>query len=154
MRQLNIIVTVHSGFSFLTKLLSDRGRRVVVVNNDPQISRTFLYSGVEKEITTLNSDQYTLVTIKEYLDEPVTIICCIDVRSENKKYTTLRTNLIRFSQRFNTPLFIYKDSIDADGSIHMFFEKVNLKQHLSDIIKKFIAFINSTAKTKRDFLFI
>jgi hypothetical protein len=152
--RLNIIITVHTGFSFLTKLVSDSEREVIVISKDHNILDTFSYSGVSKKIRLINTDINTLMKLKTFLELPVSVVCCIDEKADDRRYNKLRLNLIKFALRFNIPLYFYKDSIDSQARIMQQIIKADLKKSAQQLMQLFIKFINANLLKKRQFHFL
>ena len=151
-KTLNIVITIHTGFAFTTKLISDQNRNVVVVNKDQNIEKVFLFSGIIKRIGLLSASKNTLLDIMDLINDPVTIICCIDEHIVNHlEYNILNINLIKLSQRYDIPLYFYRNTIDTNANVSCSFVKANCNKNVVNITDEFIKFINQGRAIKREF---
>lgn len=149
---LNIVISIHTGFAFASKLISDQNRKVVVVNQDLNIEKVFSFSGVTKSIGLISVSKNTLLDIMDLITQPVTIICCIDEHILNQhEYNILNINLIKLSKRYDIPLYFYRESIDKNANFFCTFDKANLKETVLNITDEFVDFINQDRAVKRQF---
>jgi hypothetical protein len=151
-KTLNIVITIHTGFAFATKLVSDQNRKVVVVNKDQNIEKVFSFSGITKRIGLIGASKNTLLEIMDLINDPVTIICCIDEHIVNHlEYNILNINLIRLSQRYDIPLYFYRDTIDTNTNVSCAFGKANCNKSVANTTDEFVSFINQDSAIKRQF---
>lgn len=144
-----IIVSVHTGFAFNLRILSDLGRKVSVISSDPSITETLARSGIRKPVAIIKNDRYCLAFLKESIMEGSVACCAIDFKQDTKKFEYVSPTLFEFSNRLDIPIYFSKSFVLSDGSLSVRLLRVSGNSTAVECAQEFINFINESSHPKR-----
>jgi len=146
-----IIVATHNGYSFATKLISEK-KNVTVLHggrSGKTIRNTFALSGIKKDIPTISADRYCFAKMLENVKENLVYVCCIDERSKNtRKFSEINPNIFEFAIRFQLPVFFYQDSVNENAEVIASFYKPSDIKTAEDYSSQFISFLSNGGNYK------
>jgi hypothetical protein len=149
-----IIISIHDGFSYSTKLISDRCKRISILANHPDKVRKnqFKKTGViESRVNIIKADKYCLINISKALHQSHIICAHIDFNGKKNQSTSLSPALINFALQKKIPLYFSNYKVMNNGSVNIFIEKSDLSCHTKKILVDFTHFINTTSGYERNF---
>ena len=145
-----LILSVHNGFAFNGRIMTDLGRQVSTITSDPNILSNFRRSGITHPINMIKNDIYCLAQLRQSIQNGDIVCCNVDYRGPNGIYTAISAVLFESADRFKIPMYFTKSNVLLDGSV-----SVNLKPYIEKSMKDkkyiddFINFINSSPEVYR-----
>ena len=145
-----LMLSVHNGFAFNAKIMTDLGRQVSTISSDPNILSNFRRSGVKYPVNIIKNDIYCLAQLSQSILKKDIVCCNVDYRGANGVYNYISPVLFECAERFEIPMYFTKFDVLLDGSI-----SVNLKPYIESSAKDkkyiddFINFINSSPDVYR-----
>ncbi len=150
-----IAVTVHNGFAFTGKFMSNRNREVVTIVADPSYvkNKVFKRTGITADITLIDRDQYCLVKLVTALKQNKIVCCDIDFpKSKCEKFKNISPVLFDLAQKYSIPLYFAKYEISESGYISVIFDGPQSVTSAILNAKEFISFINENRPQKRELI--
>ena len=100
-----LILSVHNGFAFTARIISDLGLNVTTISSDPFISATFNRSGILNPINIIKNDIYCLAQLSKSIFNGDIVCCNIDYAGPDGVYNYISPVLFEFADRFKIPLY-------------------------------------------------
>jgi hypothetical protein len=145
-----LILSVHNGFAFNGRIMTNLGRQVSTISSDPNILSTFRRSGIKHPITIVKNDVYCLAQLSQWIQKGNIVCCDVDYPGSNRIYTFISPVLFECAARFKIPMYFSKFDVLLDGSV-----SASLKPYIENPIEDkkyiddFIYFINSSPDAYR-----
>ena len=149
----NIIVSVHDGFAFSTRLISEQTKFIsaIALLAQKTKSEAFKMTGVREGVNVIEADRYCLVNSLYYLNRKHTLCSHVDFRFNSKEYGYISPTLFQLSIDNKIPLYFSNYRVDDEGVVNAYFKKSPNSRVAKTMINEFIDFINETSGYTRQF---
>jgi len=149
----NIIVSVHDGFAFSTRLISEQTKFIsaIALSAQKTQSEAFKMTGVREGVNVIEADRYCLVNSLYYLNRKHTLCSHVDFRFNSKEYGYISPTLFQLSIDNKIPLYFSHYRVDDEGVVNAYFKKSPNLRIAKTMINEFIDFINETSGYTRQF---
>lgn len=113
-----LVLTVHSGFAFPTKLFTDAGKKVgTVALNEIDVRDALLNSGGRGRVYVVIRNKYCLGNLHKFLRDGGNVVCTVDFRDpETGTFDFISPALFRFSAKLKIPLYFSNNSATSHGN--------------------------------------
>jgi len=144
-----IIVSVHTGFAFNLKWISDYGRNTSTISSNHHITKILRRSGIKAPVNIIKNDRYSLAFLKDSILSGSVACCAVDYKADSDTFEYVSPALFKLSKILNIPLYYSKTRVISDGSL-----LISLKPSSPDLTPiesahAFIDFINSSPEQQR-----
>jgi hypothetical protein len=136
------ILSVHNGFAFSGKVVSDLGLKGATISSDPLILNTFDRSGIKRDndVNVIKDDKYCLAHLRGSISNGEIICCNVDYAGPDGKCVYVSPALFECAVKFNVPLYFAKSTVSEDGTVSVGLKRSDYKYSVAD----FMSFINSS----------
>jgi hypothetical protein len=153
LQESNIIVGIHDGFAFTTRLISEQTKSIsaIALSARKTQSEGFKMTGVRAGVNVIEADRYSLVNVLSCFKSNHTLCSHVDFRFDTNEYVFISPALFQLSIDNKIPLYFSSFKVNDKGVINAYFKKSPNSKIATTTINEFIKFINETSGYTRRF---
>jgi hypothetical protein len=147
-----IAVTVHNGFAFTSKFMSNHNRQVATIVADKNYvkNKVFKRTGITADINLIDRDKYCLVKLLKAINQKVIVCCDIDFPKDKRdKFKFISPTLFFLAHKHHIPIYFARYEISACGELNVVFNGPHTNESPLQKTSEFINYINENRPQKR-----